>query len=239
MIYSYTEDPNFEDVYYVGEVKSISLAELKKQFPALSPAELEKIQDMPGNSQYVTNWGNYDENTIQVLYFEYKTYSDQVFKIKKTDQGLEKTLEKPDTFNPPANDNFDRISRTIEVLYSGAKVLGTNIMLEWKLAENMTRPTADTTKVMMNYCISAPRMYKGRIESIVSKITSFADMIQITHLKLQQVMSRIVPDGVFLDMDGLAEVDLGNGTTYNPAEALNMYFQTGSVVGRSLHKTVN
>jgi len=234
MIYSYTEDPNFEDVYYVGEVKSISLAELKKQFPALSPAELEKIQDMPGNSQYVTNWGNYDENTIQVLYFEYKTYSDQVFKIKKTDQGLEKTLEKPDTFNPPVNDNFERISRTIEVLYTGAKILGTNIMLEWKLAENMTRPTADTTKVMMNYCISAPRMYKGRIESIVSKITSFADMIQITHLKLQQVMSRIVPDGVFLDMDGLAEVDLGNGTTYNPAEALNMYFQTGSVVGRSL-----
>ena len=234
MIYSYTEDPNFEDIYYVGEVKSISLAELKKQFPSLSASELEKIQDMPGNSQYVTNWGNYDENTIQVLYFEYKTYSDQVFKIKKTDQGLEKTLEKPDTFNPPTNDNFERISRTIEVLYTGAKVLGTSIMLEWKLAENMTRPTADTTKVMMNYCISAPRMYKGRIESIVSKITSFADMIQITHLKLQQVMSRIVPDGVFLDMDGLAEVDLGNGTTYNPAEALNMYFQTGSVVGRSL-----
>jgi len=234
MIYSYTEDPNFEDIYYVGEVKSISLSELKKQFPSISPAELEKIQDMPGNSQYVTNWGNYDENTIQVLYFEYKTYSDQVFKIKRTEQGLEKALEKPDTFNPPVNDNFERISRTIEVLYTGAKVLGTNIMLEWKLAENMTRPTADTTKVMMNYCISAPRMYKGRIESIVSKITSFADMIQITHLKLQQVMSRIVPDGVFLDMDGLAEVDLGNGTTYNPAEALNMYFQTGSVVGRSL-----
>jgi hypothetical protein len=234
MIYSYTEDPNFEDIYYVGEVKSISLAELKKQFPTIPLSELEKIQDMPGNSQYVTNWGNYDANTIQVLYFEYKTYSDQVFKIKKTEQGLEKTLEKSDTFNPPENDNFERVSRTIEVLYSGAKVLGTNTMLKWEMAENMTRPTADTTKVMMNYCISAPRMYKGRIESIVSKITSFADMIQITHLKLQQVMSRIVPDGVFLDMDGLAEVDLGNGTTYNPAEALNMYFQTGSVVGRSL-----
>jgi len=59
-------------------------------------------------------------------------------------------------------------------------------------------------------------------------------MIQITHLKLQQVLSRMVPDGVYLDMDGLAEVDLGNGTNYNPAEALNMYFQTGSIVGRSL-----
>ena len=234
MVYSYTEDPNFEDVYYVGEVKSITIPELKKQYPNIPEEELKKIQQMPGNSQYVTGWGNYDENTIQVMYFEYKTYHNQVFKIKKTDQGLEKVLIKPDGYNPPDSDRYDIVTRTIEVLYTGAKVLGNNYMLEWKLAENMTRPYADTTKVEMNYCISAPRMYKGRIESMVSKICGFADMIQLTHLKLQQVMSRIVPDGVFLDMDGLAEVDLGNGTNYNPAEALNMYFQTGSIVGRSL-----
>jgi len=234
MVYSYTEDPNFDDIYYVGEVKSITIAELKKQFPNISDAELDQIQKMPGNSQYITGWGNYDENTVQVMYFEYKTYMDQVFKIKQTEQGLLKAIEKTDEFNPPPNDNFERVSRTIEVLYTGAKVLGNNHMLEWKLAENMTRPSADSTRVEMNYCIAAPRMYKGRIESIVSRITGFADMIQLTHLKLQQVMSRIVPDGVFLDMDGLAEVDLGNGTNYNPAEALNMYFQTGSVVGRSL-----
>ena len=234
MVYSYTEDPNFEDIYYVGEVKAITIPELKKQFQDISEEELKNIQNMPGNNQYITGWGNYDENTVQVLYFEYKTYMNQVFKIKKTDNGLEKAIQKTDSFNPPENDNFDKVSRTIEVLYSGAKVLGNNTMLEWKLSENMTRPYADTTKVEMSYVITAPRMYKGRIESIVSKITGFADMIQLTHLKLQQVMSRIVPDGVFLDMDGSAEVDLGNGTNYNPAEALNMYFQTGSVVGRSL-----
>ena len=108
------------------------------------------------------------------------------------------------------------------------------MMLEWKLAKNMTRPTGDTVKVNMNYNICAPRLYKGRINSLVKRITGFADMIQLTHLKIQQVLSRTVPDGVFLDMDGLAEVDLGNGTNYNPAEALNMYFQTGSIVGRSL-----
>ena len=234
MVYSYTEDPNFEDIYYVGEVKSITIPELKKQFPNIPEEELLRIQQMPGNSQYITGWGNYDENTVQVMYFEYKTYHNQVFKIKKTDQGLEKALVKSDDYNPPESDRYDIVTRTIEVLYTGAKVLGNNYMLEWKLAENMTRPYADTTRVKMNYCISAPRLYKGRISSLVSKITGFADMIQLTHLKLQQVMSRIVPDGVFLDMDGLAEVDLGNGTNYNPAEALNMYFQTGSIVGRSL-----
>ena len=145
-----------------------------------------------------------------------------------------KAIEKPDTFNPPENDMFERVSRSIEVLYSGAKVLGTDTMLKWELAKNMSRPMSDTTKVEMNYSICAPRIYKGRIESLVSKCVGFADMIQLTHLKLQQVLSRMVPDGVYLDMDGLAEVDLGNGTNYNPAEALNMYFQTGSIVGRSL-----
>jgi len=155
-----------------------------------------------------------------VLFFEYKTYQDQVFKIKQTEQGLEKTLEKPDTFNPPQSDNFERASRSIEVLYTGAKILGMgDRMLEWKLAENMTRPNGDITRVNMNYSISAPRMYQGRIESLVSRTTGFADMIQITHLKLQQVLARVVPDGVYVDVDGLAEVDLGNGTNYNPAEA--------------------
>ena len=234
LVYSYTEDPNFDDIYYVGEAKAVTIPELKKQFPYITDVELERIQSMPGNRQLVSGLESYDENTVRVLYFEYKTYMDQVFKIKIGTNGLEKAIEKTDSFNPPPSDNFERVSRSIEVLYTGAKILGTQQMLQWEMSENMTRPFADTTKVEMNYAITAPRMYKGRIDSIVSKVTGFADMIQLTHLKLQQVMSRIVPDGVFLDMDGLAEVDLGNGTNYNPAEALNMYFQTGSIVGRSL-----
>lgn len=233
-VWSYTEDPNFDDIYYVGEVKSITIPELKKEFPHISDEELERIQKSPGNRRLIRGFENYDYNTVQVMYFEYKTYTDQVFKIKRTDTGLEKAIEKTDAFNPPANDNFDRVSRSIEVLYEGAKVVGSDMMLKWELSENMTRPTADTTRVEMSYSMAAPRMYKGVIQSLISKCIGFADIIQLTHLKMQQVLSRMVPDGIFLDMDGLAEVDLGNGTNYNPAEALNMYFQTGSVVGRSL-----
>jgi len=236
LVYSYTEDPNFDDIYYVGEVRSVTLEEVKKQFPYLSNEDLKEIEKYPGDTNYTRNFygQDYDTQNVQVLYFEYKTYSNQVFKIKQTDLGLEKALEKTDDFNPPENDNFTRVSRSIEVIYQGAKILGHEKMLEWKLAENMTRPFADTTKVQMNYAIVAPRMYKGVIESLVSRVTGFADMIQLTHLKLQQVLARMVPDGVFVDVDGLMEVDLGNGTKYNPAEALNMYFQTGSIVGRSM-----
>jgi hypothetical protein len=235
LVWSYTEDPNFEDIYYVGEVKSLSVPELKKLYPNITAKELEEIQKYPGNTNYTRNWeGQNNNNTVQVLFFEYKTFADQVYKIKYTDQGLEKAIEKQDFFNPPPSDKYDRVSRSIEVLYSGAKILGHPILLEWEVAENMTRPFSNTSKVNMNYQIVAPSIYKGRIESLVERMMGFADMIQLTSLKLQQVLSRTVPDGVFMDVDGLAEVDLGNGTSYNPQEALNMYFQTGSIVGRSM-----
>ena len=112
-------------------------------------------------------------------------------------------------------------------------ILGPSMLLEWGMAKNMVRPKSDYNKVKMNYSIVAPRMYRGRIESIVSRCTGFADMVQLTHLKMQQVLSKMMPDGVYMDADGLAEIDLGNGTNYNPQEALNMFFQTGSVIGRS------
>ena len=160
----------------------------------------------------------------------------EVYKIKETGSGADKIIPKDDNFNPPSDKEggYSRLLRAIETLYEGAIILGTDKLLKWEMSTNMMRPKSDFTKVKMNYAICAPRMYEGEIDSLVKRITGFADMIQLTHLKLQQVMSRLVPDGVYLDADGLAEVDLGNGTNYNPQEALNMFFQTGSVIGRSL-----
>ncbi len=240
LVYSYTESPYFDDIYYVGEVKTIPVNELAKQFPHLTHEDLEEI--VQNKSTYTNNYhhgGNtsreIDNNSIQILYFNFKSYMNEVYKMKETGSGADKAIEKDDTFNPPADKEggYERLHRSIECLYEGAMVLGTEKLLKWEMAKNMMRPKSDFTKVKMNYSIVAPRMYKGKIDSLVGRITGFADMIQLTHLKLQQVMSRMVPDGVYLDADGLAEIDLGNGTNYSPQEALNMFFQTGSVIGRS------
>ena len=240
LVYSYTESPYFEDIYYVGEVKTIPISELKKQYPGLTQDELDKIkgessQNLTGGwNRSEVNDNYYDSNTVQVLYFNYKTYMNEVYKIKETATGAEKVIPRDDQFNPPADaEGFAKASRSLEVLYEGAIILGTSTLLEWGIAENMMRPKSDYNKVKMNYSIVAPRMYKGRIESIVSRCTGFADMVQLTHLKMQQVLAKMMPDGVYMDADGLAEIDLGNGTNYNPQEALNMFFQTGSVIGRS------
>jgi hypothetical protein len=238
LIYSYSESPYFEDIYYVGEVKTIPVNELLKEFPFLEHEDLEEILSKKPFNRDGYNRRNHsegDNNTVQVLYFNYKTYMNEVYKTKQTASGSEKMIPKDDSFNPPGGmeGNFDKLSRSIECLYEGAMILGTEKLLKWEMAKNMLRPKSDFTKVKMNYSMVAPRMYEGRIESLVSRITGFADMIQLTHLKLQQVLAKMVPDGVYLDADGLAEIDLGNGTNYNPQEALNMYFQTGSVIGRS------
>jgi len=240
IVYSYTESPYFDDIYYVGEVRRTSIVDLKKKFPYLTEEDIKKMEQSGGNSElYSRSYnasGAEDSSYVYILYFEYKTFENQVYKIKQTASGAQKAIEKTDEFNPPkdARSRFEKVNRSIEVLYQGAKVVGYDNLLEWKKCTNMTRPKSDITKVQMSYNIVAPRIYKGKPESLVGRMTSFADMIQITHLKLQQVLSRMVPDGVFLDADGIAEVDLGNGTNYNPQEALNMYFQTGSVIGRSM-----
>jgi hypothetical protein len=236
IVYSYTESPYFEDIYYIGEVKTIPINELAREFDQLTESDLEEIHSRGGKRNSGRRVQEMDKNKVQVLYFNYKTHMNDVYKIKETGTGGMKAIEKPDTFNPPKDKEggYSRLQRSVECVFEGAMILGTNKLIKWNKAENMMRSKSDFNKVKMNYSLVAPRMYEGRIESLVSRITGFADMIQLTHLKLQQVMSRMVPDGVYLDADGLAEIDLGNGTNYTPQEALNMFFQTGSVIGRSL-----
>ena len=243
VVYSYTEDPHFKDCFYWGEIKTMPIAELIKIDPDLTNEDLKKI------SQYSQGWYDYYninrfyenslfyKDTATLLYFNYKTTKKFVYKKKMLEGGGERMIEKDDSFNPPEEmmkeGKFERVEKTIEVWYEGIMVAGSNIMLKWEMAKNMVRPKSASQHAMPNYVACAPRMYKGNIESLVRRMIPFADQIQITHLKLQQVVAKMVPDGVFIDADGLNEVDLGTGQAYNPEDALRLYFQTGSVVGRS------
>ena len=244
VIYSYTEDPHFKDCFYWGEVKTVPITELLKIDPKLTKEDLEEISksgqswyDYYNTAQYYDNDIFY-RDTVTLMYFNYKTTKKMVYKKKVNEEtGSTKVIEKDDQFNPPQEmmdeGNFEKLSKTIDVWYDGVMVMGTNYILKWNLAENMVRPKSSSQHALPNYVAVAPRMYKGVIESLVRRMIPFADLIQITHLKLQQVISKVVPDGVFIDADGLNEVDLGTGNAYNPEDALRLYFQTGSVIGRS------
>ena len=243
VVYSYTEDPYFKDCFYWGEVKTIPITEVLKINPDLTQEDMKEI------SKYSQSWYDYYNvaqmyensmfyrDTCTLLYFNYKSTESFVYKKKQTSEGNYTTVPKDDQFNPPEEmmeeGKFERVEKRIDVWYEGVMVMGTNIILKWEMAKNMVRPQSASQYAMPNYVATAPRMYKGNIESLVRRMIPFADLIQITHLKLQQVISKVVPDGVFIDADGMNEVDLGTGNAYDPSDALRLYFQTGSVVGRS------
>jgi len=243
VVYSYTEDPYFKDCFYWGEIKTLPIAELVKIDPDITNEDMEEI------SKYSQSWYDYynvaamyensmfSRDTCTLLYFNYKTTNSFVYKKKKMAEGSFKTVEKTDEFNPPQEmmdeGEFEKVEKRIDVWYEGIMVMGTNIILKWDMMENMVRPNSANQYAYPNYVACAPRMYKGVLESLVRRMIPFADLIQITHLKIQQVVAKVVPDGVFIDADGLNEVDLGTGAAYNPEDALRLYFQTGSVIGRS------
>jgi hypothetical protein len=243
IVFSYTEDPFFKDCFYWGEIKTVPLTELYKINPKLTKDDLQQI------SQYSQTWYDYYNvaklyesdlfyrDTCTLMYFNYKTTKKVVYKKKSLDNGGTRMIPKDDTFNPPVEmmeeGSFEKVEKTIDVWYEGIMVMGTNYLLKWEMAQNMVRPKSSSQHAMPMFVACAPRMYKGVIESLVRRMIPFADLIQITHLKLQQVINRVVPDGVFIDADGLNEVDLGTGAAYNPEDALRLYFQTGSVIGRS------
>ena len=243
IVYSYTEDPYFQDCFYWGEIKTLGITELLKIDPTITREDLEKISKYSQSWYDYYNVAQYYENNIfardtcTLLYFNYKTTKKIVYKRKVLDNGGVRMIEKDETFNPPTEmmeeGRFEKVEKTIDVWYDGVMVMGTNILLKWEMSQNMVRPKSSSQHALPNYVACAPRMYKGVIESLVRRMIPFADLIQLTHLKLQQVISRVVPDGVFIDADGLSEVDLGTGAAYNPEDALRLYFQTGSVIGRS------
>lgn len=243
IVYSYTDDPHFKDCFYWGEIKTVHTNELLKIDPTLTNADLQELSQYGQSFYDHFNLAQYYDNSIfyrdsiTLLYFNYKTTNDIVYKKKVTDSGNVKMIEKDDTFNPPSDmmdeGNFEKVSKKIDVWYDGIMVMGTNYLLKWEMSKNMVRPKSASQHAIPNYVAVAPRMYKGVIESLVRRMIPFADLIQMTHLKLQQVIARTVPDGVYIDADGLNEVDLGTGNAYNPEDALRLYFQTGSVIGRS------
>lgn len=245
LVNSKTTHKDHKDVNYFGEVKRITIGELRR----LSGTKFtdEEIKDMASATK---DWANYhgtsnDSNLgdsdmeglmVDVLFFTFKSLNTLSYKKKFNKSGGFKLTEKSSDFNKvgDSNDGYEVSKKTIDVWYEGVLVLGTDVIFNYKLCENMIRPDGYLNITAPNYIVYAPEIYQNRTKSLVERIIPYVDEMQQIHIKLQQIIAKARPNGIYIDVAGLNEIDMGGGNFLTPLEAIKIYDETGNIIGSSL-----
>lgn len=246
LVYSYPKRKNFRDVHYYGEMRRITISELKRitgdRFTE------DELLDLAGQT---INYNNYQTNEtysgeittsmfetikVDILDFTYKTTNSITYKKKYKNNGGFSLSKKPSTFRKKSKEysGYDVIKKDIDVWYKGSMILGTKTIFNYGKCSNMIRPKGFLNIAYSNYIIYAPDLYQNRTRSLLKRIIPYVDQMQQVHIKIQQTIAKAKPNGVYIDVAGLEAVDMGNGNVLEPLELLAIYNDTGNVFGSSL-----
>ena len=250
-IHSYTEDPNFKDIIYAGHVKRISIAELKRlagheldeeKFKDIATSVRNKFGNDPAflntssyNRRLQRNEYGYDEYMLDVLDFEFISVDCIYFEEKENRFGNTNFFMKGFDYEPKQGSVFQRTPHKMEVntVYAGSYVVGSDIIFNYGRAKNTPKNLQDISKARMSYSVVSTNLRSMMPKSMVDSCVGFADMLQLTHLKIQQAIAKAKPDGLIIDIEGLENVQLGKGGELQPLDLHDIYEQTGVFYYRS------
>jgi hypothetical protein len=250
-IHSYTEDPLMNDLTYAGHIKRITISELRRlagdefteeEYRQMATNVQNKYANDPNklsHSYYDRNLQRtifgYDEYIVEVMDFEFLSVDDVFYESKESRFGNVGFYYKGMMYQPPKESVFDRkpIRMSFVTLYGGSYIIGTNKMYGYGMKNNQPRNIHDITRTRLSYSAVSVNMRRMIPKSMVSGIVGFADQLQITHLKIQQSIAKAKPDGLIIDIEGLENVQLGQGGELQPLEIQDIYEQTGIFYYRS------
>jgi len=251
-IHSYTDDPGFEDLIYAGHVKRMSIADLKRLASSeLDEEDFKKIASAvknksgnDGSSFNKTSYNNslqanehgYDQYMVDVLDFEFMSVDCIYFEEKENRFGKKNFFMKGFEYEEKPGSVFERSSSKMEIstVYGGSYVMdGADVLFNYGRTKNVPKNIHDISKARLSYSAVATNMRNMMPKSMVDSCTGFADMLQLTHLKIQQAIAKAKPDGLIIDIEGLENVQLGKGGDLQPLELHDIYEQTGVFYYRS------
>mgnify|MGYP005990592519 CR=1 FL=1 len=250
-IHSYTEDPNFEDLVYAGHVKSISIQELKRiaghefeedDFKKIAESAKKSNGNDP-NRLHSSSYNNslmrqeygYDEYMVDILDFEFISVDCIYFEEKENRFGNTNFFMKGYDYQPKQGSVYQRTPHKMEVatVYSGSYVMGSDKLFNYGMSNNIPKNVHDLSKCTLSYSAISTNIKDMMPKSMVDSCTGFADMLQLTHLKIQQAIAKAKPDGLIIDIEGLENVQLGAGGELQPLDLHDIYEQTGVFYYRS------
>jgi len=250
-VHSYTEDPGMNDLVYAGHIKRISIHELKRiAGDQLTEKQYEKIaakvSGKYGNESSLLNYSyydnvkntthhGYDEYMVDVLDFEFLAVDCIHFEEKENQYGNSGFYYKGYNYKEKHGSVYNRTAHqmNVETVYGGSYVLGCGYLFDYGRKKNIPKNIHDISKAEMSYSCVAVNIMEMVPKSLVDSCIGFADMLQITHLKIQQAIAKAKPDGLIIDIEGLENVQLGKGGELQPLDLHDIYEQTGVFYYRS------
>jgi len=251
-IHSYTEDPGFNDMMYAGHVKTMSIMELKRLagheldeevFEKIAKEAKNKDGNDPNaysrksyNKRAMRQEYGYDEYMVDVLDFEFISVDCIYFEEKENRFGNTNFFMKGFDYEEKQGSVFDRKPHKMEIstVYGGSYIMGgSDILFNYGMVKNIPKNIHDLSKCRLSYSVVATNMRNMMPKSMVDSCTGFADMLQLTHLKIQQSIAKAKPDGLIIDIEGLENVQLGKGGELQPLDLHDIYEQTGVFYYRS------
>jgi hypothetical protein len=247
VVTSYCKDATFKDIVHAGEVIDVSLVELatikdENGNPRFTEEELHEfagsIAGKFGNPAQLgkgTGWfKTYDRFKCKVLDLEFFTYNENVYR-ESTDESGNIDFRKADYNRGKKSDKYKR--KRVQYVYKCKWIIGTDKVYDWGMAYDQKRKndTKKKAKTRLSYSFCAYNFYEMKAQSFMERLIPYIDDYQLTMLKIQNFKNRAVPSGWWIDLDALEKVALNKGgSNMQPKELLQMFYETGILVGRSV-----
>jgi hypothetical protein len=133
----------------------------------------------------------------------------------------------------PKPDNVEVIKSRRNTWMRGVYAPYGDKMLYWGRPDLIITPYTDTAKPMSSYTVNIPNNDGEYVPSLFERGMENLREYQITKLKRKQLIAKIKPSGIRIDVESARNLDLGNGDTIDWEEVVRIYDQTGNEIWSS------
>ncbi len=238
--YGFSTYDDFRDVSFIGEVISMKLVDIRNQYPNMPEEEIWKLAQRAKQYTQTVKWDDrfryaidrpYDDWTVDVLDYEIKTIDNVLYQAKTNKYGNLTAVDRKDKVPQKLGENKQLITKDMFVIYRGVYVLNSDTMLEWGIAKNMIKPSTvkEMADAFFSYSIYMPENLDLENMAIPERMETSIRQMTLAHLKIQQLVAKLRPSGLIIDIDSLSDINIGQGKALNPLELQRVYDQTGNI----------
>ena len=234
---NYCEDESFSDLEYCGEVRLVTLTQLKAmsgdQIPVDRYDEIKtQVAEKYGNPRYSS--ANYNSLDLKCKIIDIEFASINMRNYQRSNKNGRTLVSRAKFGRRGSNVGKEYVQDATRVWYKAKWIEGTDIMFDFGLAKNMKVKRSDIRNAKSSYHVRATSKEGMSFMSHTRSAISLVDSIQIAWLKVQQSISESRPAGFALDLDAIESISFGQGgADLTPEDVIDMYVQRGILVYRS------